>query len=365
MGMKDVLLAGSRFTGQAVGNALSGRRNLLYFGWLGHRNLGDEALHQAILGYFGQRYGFHLVSDIERIPLHETLMPLFDAYMIGGGTLINRNETVLDISLRYGSRIGKNFIFGAGVANETFWRGFEKRPDRSRDWQRFLRSCRFVGVRGPDSLAFMESLGVAAEQIGDPVLGLGRDRLVPKTGEKRVGLNFGDTGNLIWGRSDARVWELMAGLLERLLATGWTPSLFNVFHRDRPCLERLLQAKGWRDRIPIYDASDCDIEAALRYFDGVDVFVGEKLHASVFAAISHTPFCMLEYRPKCHDFMGSLGLLDYNFRADQAQVEELLERIQYLHDNARSMQDNLYSLVNSYKLKLSDAARRTLAVLAT
>lgn len=341
----------------------SGKKDLLYFGWLGHHNLGDEALHDAIYGYFGKHYTFYSVAGMEDILKYDMVMKQFDTYMIGGGTLVNRNQAVLDASLQYGTRVGKSFIFGAGVASETFWQAFENRPDRSRDWRSFLQSCRYVGVRGPNSLSFMQGLGIDAEQIGDPVLGLGRTTLVRKTPQRRVGINFGDTSNLIWGRSDARVWDTMAELLKRLLASDWTVSIFNVFDKDMPCVRMLLRSNGWEDKVYVFDASDCDIDKALHYFDGVDVFVGEKLHASVFAAITHTPFCMLEYRPKCHDFMGSLDLLDYNFRADQIVVEELLEKLNHLHDNAAQMQEYLYSMVNAYKSKLSDAAGKALRAL--
>lgn len=364
MGIRHRLLAGTNLLGERLTSRKTGRGGILYFGWLGHRNLGDEALFEAIHGFFNPDYTFTTLSALECVPLHGLWARLYDVYMIGGGTLINRNEAVLDASLSYSKTLGKSFIFGAGVANGEFWKHLEHRADRSGDWQRYLRSCRFVGVRGPDSLDFMHRLDVPAELIGDPVLALGNTELVKKTPAKRIGLNFGDTGNKIWGGSDFRLWEVLARFIERLLAKGWSVSIFNVFQKDLTSIRSILRAKGWEDRIPIHDHSDCDTARALRYFDDIDVFVGEKLHASVFAAITHTPFVMLEYRPKCHDFMGSMDMLDYNVRVDQANEDQLMELVEKLYDTSADVEKKLFDTVAGYRRRLSDAAAKARAALS-
>lgn len=309
---------------------------------------------------------FFSAGDFERIPLSASLARyLFSVYLLGGGTLINRNETVLNACLSYSAMTRKSFIFGAGVANEQFWLQFEQRRDLRVQWKRYFDRCSFIGVRGPDSLDCMHEMGVDAEIIGDPVLALGRPSISPKKKEKRIGINFGFSNDRLWGGSDFRLWEYMVGFIQLLLDDGWTPSIFNVYDRDLVCVNSILRGKNWENIIPVANYCEGDISSALDYFDDIDIFVGEKLHASVFAAITFTPFCMIEYRPKCHDFMASIGMIDYNVKTNEAIPGLLMDKVKWIYDRIDPIQEELFLIISKYRNKLHESSKVVLSHLVS
>lgn len=333
------------------------RKRALYFGWLGFKNLGDEAIFYCIEELFKERLAFNTSGELDRICFKEMALNYFDVHFIGGGTLINRNETVIETLLNYREKIPKGIALGTGVANEEFWQQFEDRHDRSNDWRDYLNSCLFVGVRGPDSLRYMQQLGVKMAVItGDPVLYLGRDAIVAKSQRKRIGLNFGNTKNKLWGKSDQRVEDEMAVLIRILLDKNWEISFFNVFVDDTKAYVDFIERYDLKGKISFFDASDCSMGNALAYFDTVDVFVGEKLHASVFAACTYTPFIMLEYRPKCLDFMRSIECEKFNFRTDQLSADEIYCAVEELYQTSGDVQNLLHERVLHHKNMLVSAA---------
>lgn len=335
-----------------------GRKRALYYGWLGFRNLGDEALFYCIEAMLKDRLTFCTSGELDRLYFRERALASFDVHFIGGGTLINRNETTINTLLKYREKIPKAVAIGTGVANEEFWRQFEDRRDRSNDWRDYLNSCLFVGVRGPDSLRYMQRLGIEkAVMTGDPVLYLGRETVVPKSQRKKIGLNFGGTSNKLWGKSDQRVEDEMAALIRILLEKDWEISFFNVYIDDtKPYLD-FIERNNLKGKIRFFDASNCSMSTALAYFDNVDVFIGEKLHASVFAACTYTPFVMLEYRPKCLDFMRSIGYEKYNFRTDRLSADEIYSAVEELYQTSGDVQTYLHGKVLYHKNLLVSAAR--------
>ena len=72
--------------------------------------------------------------------------------------------------------------------------------------------------------------------------------------------------------------------------------------------------------------------------------VGERLHAVVLAAAAGVPSVMLEYQPKCLDFMESIGRTDWCVRTDRVTGPEILERIEAL-SQARS--DHVVEIVTA------------------
>jgi len=333
-------------------------KRALYYGWLGFKNLGDEALYYCIERMFKDRLKFNTSGELERIFYKEMALNTYDVHFIGGGTLINRNETTIDTLLHYRKKVPNAVALGTGVANEEFWQQFEDRRDRSDDWRDYLNSCIFVGVRGPDSLRYMQQLGVHKAVItGDPVLYLGRDKIVKKTHQKRIGLNFGNTKNKLWGKSDQHVEDEMAVLIRILLEKNWEISFFNVFVDDTNAYFNFIEHNDLKGKIRFFDASECSMDTALAYFDTVDVFVGEKLHASVFAACTYTPFVMLEYRPKCLDFMRSIEFEKYNIRTDIMNADEIYCAIEELYQTSSTIQIHLQNKVQYFKNLLVSSAR--------
>lgn len=342
---------------KSVTNSFDSRPKALYYGWLGHKNLGDEALYFCVNELLKSRISFVTNGELDRLYLKSRAVSKIDLLVLGGGTLINRNDYVIDNMLEYRKNFKQCIVFGTGVANEDFWQQMEKRTDRSDDWREFLNSCSFVGVRGPFSLQYMKKLGIdKAAAIGDPVLYLGQETIMPKARRKRVGFNFGRTNNKLWGGSDKRVDSEMCHLIRIFLENNWELSFYNVYDKDTEHFQRFVDTYKLQGKISFVDASDCPISMALSYFKDIDIFIGEKLHASILAACSYTPFIMLEYRPKCLDFMASIGYEKYNFRVDSFSAQETYAAAEELYENCAQIQTYLKEKVLYYKSKLIDSA---------
>ena len=100
----------------------------------------------------------------------------------------------------------------------------------------------------------------------------------------------------------------------------------------QPCggLHSRLDPHGVVELVDFWAAPiDENLNSFLREMECCDVFIGERLHASVLAAVVNRPFVPIGYKPKCFDFVESL------------QIEGLrcLEP-----DNLQG--DDLYNLVN-------------------
>jgi len=346
------------FFSKSIFDNSSNKIRALYLGWLGFKNLGDEALYCCIKKMFQDRLIFHSSREFDSLFFKKRVLNKFNVHFLGGGTLINRNEGIINTLLVYKKSVCKSIVFGTGVASDIFWNQFESRVDRSADWRDYLNSCLFVGVRGPDSLRYMQQLGVHKAMItGDPVLYLGRNKVMPKPKKKKIGINFGNTSNILWGKSDQHVENIMAILIRILLEQHWEVSFFNVYESDTKHFFNFIERNNFKGKIRFFDASDCSMDTALAYFDTIDVFVGEKLHASVFSACTHTPFIMLEYRPKCLDFMRSINYEKYNFRTDNMNADEIICAVDELYQTSESIQSHIYENVSFLKNILISSAR--------
>jgi polysaccharide pyruvyl transferase WcaK-like protein len=349
--------------------ALSTRRRLaLYIGWTGHGNLGDEAVRQAIGKLFENRLFLYDKTYIGKgLAFRAGREGLFDCAILGGGTLINLyNSKGYLLRLRQ-ANANKRIIFGAGVADPAFWVDYARRqsPQDLEEWAAYINErVDAVAVRGPVSEEILVRAGVEKpiEVIGDPALLFGERTLAPKRGEKILGVNIGHSRNLMWGLSDGRFLEQMEAVLWALARQGWKLVFMPVWNDDIPHTLRMADAlsrRGARLEVLMTNSPREFVEATRR----VDVFLGEKLHSVVLAACSYTPALMLEYRPKCFDFMKSLGLEDFCLRTDRVSVEAVGERLDRLCRESDTIRRKLFERVQSYQRKMAEQAAKVCALL--
>lgn len=295
-------------------NSGVGGRPLAYVGgWLRRSNLGDEALFQAAERLFpgfslwhfdGSRTLTHLLNRIPR-----TTQGLY-----AGGTLINRCPEYLELGelfLRRGRRLS---VFGTGVADPDFWTGRGDFVDMLDRWKPFLERCEFVGVRGPRSAELLADAGVrGVEIVGDPAIAFAGDEPAAGWEPDSLGLNVGYAHGNQWGAEQAMQQEYVA-LAKMAKAVGWRVRWFVVFPRDLAITRDLAAASGTAESIHIEYASPARFVQAAR---SVATFVGMKLHATLLAICAGVPSLMVEYDPKCMDFMASIDQRDAVVRADR------------------------------------------------
>lgn len=294
-----------------------------YIGWLGHANLGDEALFEA----------FHLLfSDVRFLPYKNTAKiqaverylkyPIYRAGCLGGGTLVYANGSLEDFKTATNLKCG-SFVFGTGVRQPVFWEGRSQACNSYEAWHEVLKRCRYIGVRGPLSKELLLKGGLEdVEIIGDPVLSLARLAPAPRKRSGVLGVNIGVANGLLWGGDESRVLDEVVTFLRLMIKEGWRIRFLPVCPGDLEYIEAAIHRLGGRtDMFRDY----LSIKSVLSFMDECDYFIGEKLHSVVFAACAHVPSLMIEYRPKCMDFMMSLGLEAYTLRTDELSSGLLTE----------------------------------------
>jgi hypothetical protein len=286
-------------------------------GWLGKQNLGDEALLVAYRALFPK---FNLVSyDGGRITRQIVKhLPRMRSGMLGGGTLIGQKPIWLTIPRSFLKLCPHLVVFGTGVEEPSFWKG-ETTLD---EWKVLLELCGFIGVRGPRSAELLGDIGLSqVEVVGDPVLTFAAKDINPDPIPQTVGMNIGTADGAVWG-DEARIRDEVVAFAKLAKKSGWGVEWFVVWPKDLEITRLAAEASGTAEHIHMIFE---DHEHFIRETRRLTAFVGMKLHATVLATCALTPSIMLEYRPKCRDYMDSIGQGQFTFKTSEFRAGELWE----------------------------------------
>lgn len=336
-----------------VGKSRSSKR-VLYYGWLGQLNFGDDALYVAIEDLVGNKVRLYGSDKANRLIVKKILEKYcFNSLMLGGGTFINRNDAVLEYLRLRKNRMNKMVVFGSGAVDKEFWEYAGDWQDRSEGWSEVLSDSKFVGVRGPASLRYLKSIGIdQARIVGDPVLHLGASKILKKNFTKSIGINFGFSRDRLWGKSDVAFAKRMIVLAKILDGKGWKVSFFSVWTKDTDFMRKCLKDFYPEYSLDIFNAWEYKIDGVLEYFNKQDLFLAEKLHAGIAAACAYTPFIMFEYQPKCRDFMESIDFMDLNIKTDAVDTDDVMNIIDDLYQRIPYYQEKLFNNVSLCKREL-------------
>jgi polysaccharide pyruvyl transferase WcaK-like protein len=95
------------------------------------------------------------------------------------------------------------------------------------------------------------------------------------------------------------------------------------------------------------------------------LFIGQKLHATVLATILRIPSIMIEYQPKCRDYMASISMEDYVVKTSEFTVNWVMETLQHLENHYFSVRADLETQVAKFRsLQFSSAKQISEQVLA-
>jgi len=322
-------------------------------GWLGKNNLGDEALfrsYQSLFPEFGffQYDGGRLSSNIAR-RFHD-----FKAGILAGGTLIGQKKSWLNIANSFLEICPKLIIFGTGVEEPSIWPG----EATINDWIPLLECCDFVGVRGPQSADLLMSYGIKqVDIVGDPVLTNAADHINSEPIPNSVGLNIGTADNRLWG-SEEGVCEEMARLARIAKQAGWIVKWFVVWPKDYAITYKAASISGTESNIFLIYRDYKEFLARVR---SLSAFVGMKLHATVLATCALTPSIMLEYQPKCRDYMKSIDREEATFRTDAFKADEIWDLICLFNNHHADASLALSKGIHSLRKKQKEFASKITA----
>lgn len=344
---------------KSLGYLVAKKKKAIYIGCTGHGNLGDEAILKAInlmlhkhfylydLSYNKPSSGKYLRRLIVKNP---------DYIILGGGTIIRKGKDesylkLLNESINVWPN-AKTATIGPGVAEPKFadFIGF---PLDVEGWKKFLTQSSFISVRGVRSKRLLDSWHLHKEVniIHDPAIWFTREKFNKKRKQKRIGLNFADIGNRIYGRNQDLIKDFALGLVKMLQKDGWTIFLYPTTKSDMDYMCNNIGLKNIKG-INTY-SNYTDIERSLDFLESMDIFVGQRLHSIIFAATVSTPFFALEYEPKTSDFLDTIKMSDNSEKVDRLDVNVVMNKIQAIYSNIDSEQSKLNnSMIEAKKEQL-------------
>ncbi|MBN2016779.1 MAG: polysaccharide pyruvyl transferase family protein [Candidatus Cloacimonetes bacterium] len=331
------------------------KRAIGYIGWVGHKNLGDEAMLIAFKSLF-KAHTIFPYSKIKSYPRMESkLRPKeLSAIVLGGGTLIN-SQGSFDIFKNTFKNYtnGIKFSFGSGVKNPVFWKNVKGWSNTISEWAQYLKKCEYVSVRGPLSKEILNDAGLdKVELIGDIALTLAGENMMKKQKRKSVAINIGACSGRLWGTEELLL-QKMTELIYKLIEKDWNITLFSVWDKDVDLINILIEKVG--KPIPKFEGFR-SIAKTLKFLEKCDVVIGMKLHSVILAHCAYTPAIMLEYRPKCLDYMLSMNLDKYNVKTDQIEPNHVMSLLNEIYQTSEQYQFFLSGKIKYYKNLQKQAA---------
>lgn len=318
----------------AMRDIAMGKNVTPYFGVVGDRNLGDEALYGIAESSF---------PTLELTPIRSTRLlqrsllrkcvNLKRCLLIGGGTLLLSEplRTALEPLVKAGMATA---TFGTGAMDPVYWGKLNE--DQKQAWVACLSTSVGLGVRGPRTKALLNDLGIASASIvGDPAVVLTRPSYRGPSGEKVLGVNFGTSHREVWGGDEVRPRRELACALRELQRRGWEVRLFCVWPMDIKAITALADEAGINKKMIVKE-----YVSAKRMMEEISqcrIFIGMKLHAIALAVCSSVASMALEYRPKIRDYMESINAGDDVMRFDAVHSETLIETIIKMGDDVESI----------------------------
>ncbi|EGO62313.1 polysaccharide pyruvyl transferase CsaB [Acetonema longum] len=298
-------------------------------GYYGFTNSGDEAMLAAIIhdlrvidpavavtvisGHPADTEDRHKVKAIYRLDMIEIVRAISrsDLLISGGGSLLQ--DVTSDRSLYYylsiillAKTLGKRvMLYGQGIG--PLAGDLARRVTRH-----ILNLTDLITVRDKGSLDELEALGVirpAIELTADPVLSMEpADKAAGRTILEENGLMPGSpvVGFFVREWQDLDYYkQVLAVVADRLVTEYGVRILFvPMQQQDVAAAEKvavLMQQPA------VVMGQSCPVSQMLSLVGNLDMLIGIRLHALIFAAVMHVPLLGVSYDPKISRFLESLG----------------------------------------------------------
>ncbi|MDN4493189.1 polysaccharide pyruvyl transferase family protein [Ureibacillus aquaedulcis] len=341
-------------------------KKLLYIGWVGFNNLGDELLWNI----FKETCGKYLNQDqIEMTPSVPGVdlknLEKYDTVVLGGGSLLLPGYLqILQNALHKGKSV---IIWGTGLD----WIGKEnldlllndklnslEQNFKQKDidvLDEVIEGALFVGVRGPLTKKAIEIMlgkekADKVQIIGDPGLLLQKpDSNSSTQKDKVIGMNWGTTFNRLYGGNELLVEEQLVETAKALINSGYKIMIYIVWADDIPSCERLYDKINDPENV-VLDKNLYTENELIEKLSRCTGTINFKLHANFLSFTADVPAIALGYRFKVFDFAASAGLQHLVVSTDSQQLaKELLERVEIIENSETAIIDQFHSIKKKFE----------------
>lgn len=343
-------------------------KKVLYFGWIGFNNLGDELMWDVFKSNFIlylNNSDYHLIPSNVNIKVDD--YSLYDTLVLGGGSLLLPGY----IDMLYkAKKKGKDIIiWGSGYdwAERRFVKILKEGTmphylfDQETEDQLagIAGSAKYFGVRGPLTYSLLNTIGIDITKVqlsGDPGFLIKPEMLtIPSPiqewnkNEKVIAINWGTSNNNIYGRQEERLENTIADVCKGLIAEGYKLYMYIVWDKDIEPSKKLYE-KINSPRNIILDTNMYTAGELATILKGCYFSINLKLHANVISAVAPIPFICLGYRFKCYDLMESLNLSNLIIATDVPNIkQEIYDAIEIIKANYSDITANLSSIATIYR----------------
>ncbi|MGI6037820.1 MAG: polysaccharide pyruvyl transferase family protein [Limnochordia bacterium] len=363
------------------------KRHILYIGWVGFGNLGDDLCQDLFVEKItekAQGQGIDLTvtalfppTDFDEYQLWQRRPHLV---VLGAGSLI---EPLYLRPLVLAQQQGiPTAIWGSGHDGlsleelKILQQGgrldpFNFDPDTAYALRQCVGKVDAIGLRGPYTVGFLDTIGVthpAIDICGDPGLLLAPSGQKPPqdlghllaSSKPMVAVNWGTAFNRVYGGDEGAVGAQLARVLKEL-QDPFTFLIYPLWDKDLPACRALAKACGQvrlLDRVPTR-------RELVNIYQQSSLSINMKLHGNVFSAALGCPFISLAYRSKSFDFAASLDCLELVVPFDAEDLAEALtEKIVMLSQKGDDYRTKLISKGGSYRQRLDRLLERMGTLLA-
>lgn len=341
---------------------------ILYLGWVGTKNIGDELMLDNFRELAMKKFGADCkVTSI--FPSEEyDEFDGFDMIVLGGGSiLIEGFINVMYRAIEQGKHV---IIWGTGY-DELLGTKFIERIEHSYissyiysdltevKLNAIAQKADFFGVRGPLTYKILEKSNVDMTNVvisGDAgflleakALDMVGTNLDFTKKDKIVGVNVGTSNNRIYGQSEDMVVESVIKACNKLIKNGYKIYLYSLWKEDLDYSLQVYQRLDKEENVIL----DLDIHSGAELVSIMKncIFtLNFKLHGNVISAVAGTPFICLGYRLKAYDLLKSIDCEELNIATGEEDLEgEILKKVSYIEENSDLIKDKLSKNIEKYK----------------
>lgn len=346
-------------------------RKILYLGWLGFNNIGDELMWEIFRDLCNEYLDlakYEIIPSKSNVDL-KNIAP-YDCIILGGGSLLLPGYIdILHQSLKQGKQV---MVWGSGYdwADKSFIKIIEdaKIPSylfsNKTEMQLFdiVKNANYIGVRGPLTYSLLKLSNVDINKVeicGDVGLLL-KNKAIPsfspilqwKDKDKIIAINWGTSYNRIYGKNESKLEDQLACTCKTLLIQGYKIYMYVLWGQDIQPSKKLYNKINSKSDI-ILDTNIYTGGELVSILKQCSLSINLKLHGNILSTVAEIPFVCLGYRFKCFDYIKSLDLNELIVPTDSNSIEpDILKTIDYIELNRLIIQQKITSNISLYKKRL-------------
>lgn len=326
-------------------------KKILYLGWLGYNNLGDELMWELFEELCFKFYGSKCIVVPSPPDISTDDISDYDTIVLGGGSiLLPQYINWIYHALEMDKKI---IIWGSGYdwADRKYIDLLEEGIDQNLLYdgetverlEEIVNKSAYIGVRGPLTYSLLESANINMDKVclsGDPGLLLKADKFPKRcpiinwsNEDKIIAVNWSTSKNDIYGEDEEYIENQLAQVCKILLEQNYKIYMYIMWPIDIACNRRLYDKVGYHQNV-VLDSNLYKAGELTRILKKCTMSINFKLHGNIISAAAGIPFVCLGYRFKCFDFVKSMDLNELIVSTDEKRiVQAILGRISFINAN--------------------------------